>query len=72
MKSVEEYLVHVLSQIAPLPGLDVSLRGAASIARRLQDPLAELVKIDNSGHVVMLEKADEVNAALLPFVERLP
>ncbi|HEV7536359.1 MAG TPA: Tex family protein, partial [Acidimicrobiia bacterium] len=29
-----------------LPGLDVSLRGAASIARRLQDPLAELVKID--------------------------
>lgn len=29
-----------------LPDLDVSLRGAASIARRLQDPLAELVKID--------------------------
>jgi protein Tex len=29
-----------------LPGLDVSLRGAVSIARRLQDPLAELVKID--------------------------
>ena len=29
-----------------LPGLDVTLRGAASIARRLQDPLAELVKID--------------------------
>ena len=28
------------------PNLDVSLRGAASIARRLQDPLAELVKID--------------------------
>jgi len=28
------------------PGLDVSLRGAVSIARRLQDPLAELVKID--------------------------
>src|SRR5690606_13732050 len=28
------------------PDLDVSLRGAASIARRLQDPLAELVKID--------------------------
>ncbi|MFJ1790262.1 Tex family protein [Kitasatospora griseola] len=29
-----------------LPGLDVSIRGAVSIARRLQDPLAELVKID--------------------------
>ena len=29
-----------------LPALDVSLRGAVSIARRLQDPLAELVKID--------------------------
>ena len=29
-----------------LPGLDVSLRGAVSIARRLQDPLAELVKIE--------------------------
>jgi len=29
-----------------LPGLDVTLRGAVSIARRLQDPLAELVKID--------------------------
>lgn len=28
------------------PDLDVSLRGAVSIARRLQDPLAELVKID--------------------------
>jgi protein Tex len=31
---------------AELPGLDVTLRGAVSIARRLQDPLAELVKID--------------------------
>jgi protein Tex len=29
-----------------MPKVDVSLRGAASIARRLQDPLAELVKID--------------------------
>lgn len=29
-----------------LPDLDVSMRGAVSIARRLQDPLAELVKID--------------------------
>ena len=28
------------------PELDVTVRGAVSIARRLQDPLAELVKID--------------------------
>ncbi|MGO7785718.1 RNA-binding transcriptional accessory protein, partial [Rhizobium ruizarguesonis] len=31
---------------AEFPDLDVSLRGAVSIARRLQDPLAELVKIE--------------------------
>jgi uncharacterized protein len=31
---------------AELPAMDVSLRGAVSIARRVQDPLAELVKID--------------------------
>ncbi|MEY3654789.1 MAG: ribosomal protein [Pseudomonadota bacterium] len=31
---------------AEMPDVDVSLRGAASIARRVQDPLAELVKID--------------------------
>jgi protein Tex len=34
------------SAAAEFPALDVSLRGAVSIARRLQDPLAELVKID--------------------------
>ena len=33
-----------------MPDVDVSLRGAASIARRLQDPLAELVKIDPKSH----------------------
>ena len=40
--------VYSASELArdELPGLDVSLRGAVSIARRLQDPLAELVKID--------------------------
>ncbi|SFK35081.1 uncharacterized protein SAMN05216302_1004144 [Nitrosomonas aestuarii] len=40
--------VYSASQLASeeLPDLDVSLRGAVSIARRLQDPLAELVKID--------------------------
>ena len=31
---------------AELPDLDVSMRGAVSIARRLLDPLSELVKID--------------------------
>ncbi|AQX70859.1 Tex family protein [Corynebacterium stationis] len=40
--------VYSTSQIAAdeFPNMDVSLRGAVSIARRLQDPLAELVKID--------------------------
>jgi uncharacterized protein len=40
--------VYSASELASkeLPDLDVSLRGAVSIARRLQDPLAELVKID--------------------------
>lgn len=40
--------VYSASQIAAdeFPEMDVSLRGAVSIARRLQDPLAELVKID--------------------------
>ncbi|TRW96556.1 RNA-binding transcriptional accessory protein [Paracoccus sp. M683] len=39
--------VYSASELAAreFPGLDVSLRGAVSIARRLQDPLAELVKI---------------------------
>ncbi len=40
--------VYSASQLASdeFPDLDVSIRGAVSIARRLQDPLAELVKID--------------------------
>ena len=40
--------VYSASELAAkeFPGLDVSLRGAVSIARRLQDPLAELVKIE--------------------------
>ncbi len=40
--------VYSASELAgsELPDLDVSIRGAVSIARRLQDPLAELVKID--------------------------
>jgi pimeloyl-ACP methyl ester carboxylesterase len=40
------------------------------ILRRLPD--AEFVKVPGSGHVVMLEHADEVNAALMDFLERLP
>jgi protein Tex len=39
------YSASVLAR-AELPDLDVSMRGAVSIARRVQDPLAELVKID--------------------------
>ena len=40
--------VYSASELAAneFPNLDVSLRGAVSIARRLQDPLAELVKIE--------------------------
>ena len=40
--------VYSASELAAkeFPGLDVSLRGAVSIARRIQDPLAELVKIE--------------------------
>ncbi|MCK8306061.1 RNA-binding transcriptional accessory protein, partial [Erwinia amylovora] len=40
--------VYSASELAALefPDLDVSLRGAVSIARRLQEPLSELVKID--------------------------
>ncbi len=40
--------VYSASELAAneFPDMDVSLRGAVSIARRLQDPLAELVKID--------------------------
>ncbi|MCP4895895.1 MAG: RNA-binding transcriptional accessory protein [bacterium] len=40
--------IYSASEVArrELPDLDVSLRGAASIARRMQDPLAELVKIE--------------------------
>ena len=49
---------------AELPGLDVSLRGAVSIARRVQDPLAELVKIDPKSIGIGLYQHD-VNQAEL-------
>lgn len=47
-----------------LPDLDVSLRGAVSIARRLQDPLAELVKIDPKS-IGVGQYQHDVNQSLL-------
>ncbi|MBI9048361.1 MAG: RNA-binding transcriptional accessory protein [Anaerolineaceae bacterium] len=47
-----------------MPDLDVSIRGAVSIARRVQDPLAELVKIDPRSIGVGLYQHD-VNQAML-------
>ncbi len=47
-----------------LPGLDVSLRGAVSIARRVQDPLAELVKIEPKAIGVGLYQHDVDQAEL--------
>ena len=49
---------------AEMPDVDVSLRGAASIARRLQDPLAELVKIDPKS-IGVGQYQHDVNAAEL-------
>lgn len=46
------------------PDLDVSIRGAASIARRAQDPLAELVKIDPKSIGVGLYQHDVDQASL--------
>ena len=58
---------------AELPDLDVSMRGAVSIARRLQDPLAELVKIDPQSIGVGLYQHDvdqkKLSAALDAVVE---
>ncbi|MFW6097187.1 MAG: Tex family protein [Chloroflexota bacterium] len=49
---------------AELPELDVTLRGAVSIARRVQDPLAELVKIDPQSLGVGLYQHDVNQTAL--------
>ncbi len=49
---------------AELPELDVSMRGAVSIARRVQDPLAELVKIDPQAIGVGLYQHDIDQSAL--------
>ncbi|GAC1644770.1 MAG: Tex family protein [Herpetosiphon sp.] len=58
---------------AELPGLDVSLRGAVSIARRVQDPLAELVKIEPKAIGIGLYQHDvdqtQLAAALTEVVE---
>jgi len=58
--------VYSASELASLefPSLDVSIRGAVSIARRLQDPLAELVKIDAKAIGVGLYQHD-LNQTLL-------
>ncbi|MDM7456447.1 MAG: Tex family protein [Tepidimonas sp.] len=58
--------VYSASELAAqeLPDLDVSLRGAVSIARRLQDPLAELVKIDPKSIGVGQYQHDVNQAAL--------
>jgi len=58
---------------AELPGMDVSMRGAVSIARRVQDPLAELVKIDPKSIGVGMYQHDvnqaQLAAALAGVVE---
>ena len=58
---------------AEMPDLDVSLRGAVSIARRAQDPLAELVKIDPRSIGVGLYQHDvdqkQLNQTLAGVVE---
>ncbi len=58
--------VYSASELATqeLPGLDVTLRGAVSIARRVQDPLAELVKIDPKSIGVGQYQHDVNQAAL--------
>ena len=60
---------------AELPDLDVSLRGAVSIARRVQDPLAELVKIEPAAigvgmyqHDLDSKKLDEALSSVVESV----
>ncbi len=54
-----------------LPDMDVSLRGAVSIARRLQDPLAELVKIDPKSIGVGQYQHDVSQAQLARSLDRI-
>ncbi len=46
VRQVHQFILHQNWQHEEHPDINVSIRGAISIARRLQDPLAELVKID--------------------------
>ena len=63
--------VYSASELAEreLPGLDVTIRGAVSIARRLQDPLAELVKIDPKAIGVGQYQHDVSQSALARSLE---
>jgi uncharacterized protein len=56
---------------AELPELDVSIRGAVSIARRAQDPLAELVKIDPKSIGVGMYQHDVDQTALVDSLTRV-
>lgn len=63
--------VYSASEVArrEFPDLDVSIRGAISIARRLQDPLAELVKIDPKSIGVGMYQHDVNQVALKKSLE---
>ncbi len=65
--------VYSASEVAreELPTLDVTLRGAVSIGRRLQDPLAELVKIDPKSIGVGQYQHDVDQTALAESLERV-
>ena len=65
--------VYSASEIAreELPGVDVTLRGAVSIGRRLQDPLAELVKIDPKSIGVGQYQHDVDPSALAASLDRV-
>ncbi|MEM6281668.1 MAG: Tex family protein [Chloroflexota bacterium] len=65
--------VYSASELArdELPDLDVTLRGAVSIARRVQDPLAELVKIDPKSIGVGLYQHDVNQKALSDAAEQV-
>ncbi len=65
--------VYSASEIAreELPGVDVTLRGAVSIGRRLQDPLAELVKIDPKSIGVGQYQHDVDQPALAASLDRV-
>jgi len=54
-----------------LPGMDVTLRGAVSIARRLQDPMAELVKIEPKSIGVGMYQHDVNQTRLAQALERV-